>query len=145
MRPSRWSALPPPRRGPSREPSIAALAALGGVGVETSLAGDFAFVLGDDESGRIFELAVGDHAEVTQSVDVTAMDFVRASSRLRVPASTPVGLAWEASIVVDGTRVAGTSAKRGRERLVTDLVANVSKLSGVHSVGVRLALVVEGS
>ena len=107
--------------------------------------GDFAFVLGDDEPGRFFELAAGDHAEITQSVDVTAMDFVRASLRLRIPASTPAALAWEASIVVDGTRVAGTTAKRGRERVVTDLVANVSKLTGVHSVGVRLALVVESS
>jgi hypothetical protein len=32
-------------------------------------------------------------------------------------------------------------ARSGRERLVTDLAANVSKLSGVHTVGVRLELV----
>jgi len=32
-------------------------------------------------------------------------------------------------------------AKSGRDRLVTDLAANVSKLSGVHTGGVRLELV----
>ncbi len=111
--------------------------------IQTTLAaaGDFAFVLGDDEPGRLFELAAGDHAEVTQSVDVTAMDFVRASLRLRIPASTPAGLVWEASMVVDGTKVASATAKPGRERLVTDLAANVSKLTGPHIVGVRLELV----
>jgi hypothetical protein len=32
-------------------------------------------------------------------------------------------------------------ARPVRERLVTDLAANVSKLSGTHTVGVRLELV----
>ncbi len=104
-------------------------------------AGEYAFVLGDVEAGRLFELAPGDHAEVTQPVDVTDMDFLRASLRLRVPASTPTGLRWEASLLVDGAKVARTTAKPGRERLVTDLAGNVSKLAGVHVVGVRLELV----
>jgi hypothetical protein len=103
--------------------------------------GDYAFVLGDTEQGRFFELAPGDHAEVSQSTDVTGVMFVRALLRLSVPASTPVGLAWEASITVDGAKLARMRAKPGRERLVTDLAANVSKLSGVHTVGVRLELV----
>ena len=67
--------------------------------------------------------------------------LVRALLRLRVPASTPPGLAWEASIIVDGTKLASMRAKPGRERLVTDLAANVSKLSGLHTTGVRLELV----
>jgi len=103
--------------------------------------GDYAFVLGEDEQGRFFELGPGDHAEVTQSTDLTGVKLVRALLRLRVPASTPVGLAWEASLVIDGTKLASMRAKLGRERLVTDLAANVSKLSGAHSVGVRLELV----
>ncbi len=102
--------------------------------------GDFAFVLGDDEPGRFFELAPGDHAEVAQTTDLTGVTFVRALLRLRVPASTPSELAWEASIVVDGAKLARMRAKPGRERLVTDLAANVSKLSGMHVVGVRLEL-----
>ena len=102
--------------------------------------GDYAFVLGEDEP-RFFELGLGDHAEVTQSTDLTGVKLVRALLRLRVPASTPAGLAWEASLVVDGTALARMRAKPGRERLVTDLAANVSKLSGVHTVGVRLELV----
>jgi hypothetical protein len=104
-------------------------------------AGDYAFVLGDVEPGRSFELAPGDHAEVTQAVDLSDASFVRALLRLRVPASTPGGLAWEASIVVDGMKVARMRAKPGREGLATDLVANVSKLAGIHTIGVRLELV----
>ena len=98
-------------------------------------------VLGDAELGRLFELAPGDHAEVTQQTDLTGVMLVRALLRLRVPASTPPGLAWEASIIVDGTKLASMRAKPGRERLVTDLAANVSKLSGLHTIGVRLELV----
>jgi hypothetical protein len=103
--------------------------------------GDYSFVLGEDEPGRLFELASGDHAEVTQSTDLTGVKLVRALLRLRVPASTPTGLAWEASLVVDSTKLASMRARPGRERLVTDLAANVSKLSGTHVVGVRLELV----
>jgi hypothetical protein len=100
-----------------------------------------AFVLGDDESGHFFELAPGDHAEVTQEADLTGVMLVRALLRLRVPSSTPLGFAWEASIVVDGIKLTAMRAKTGRDRLVTDLAANVSKLSGRHSIGVRLELV----
>ena len=104
--------------------------------------GDYAFVLGDDEQGRLFELAPGDHAEVTQETDLTSVMLVRALLRLRVPASTPTGLAWEASIIVDGAKLAAMRATPGRERRATDLAANVSKLSGLHIIGVRLELVV---
>jgi len=78
---------------------------------------------------------------VTQSTNLTGVKLVRALLRLRVPASTPPGLAWEASLVIDGAALARMRAKPGRERLVTDLAANVSKLAGVHTVGVRLELV----
>lgn len=103
--------------------------------------GEYAFVLGEDEPGRLFELAVGDHAEVVQDTDLTDVDLVRAHLGLRVPASVPAGFAWEASIVVDGVNRATATAKPGRSRMLTDLAANVSKLSGVHQVGVRLELV----
>lgn len=103
--------------------------------------GACAFVLGDDEPGRFFELAPGDRAEVTQTADLTGVNLVRASLRLRVPASLPSGLAWEAALTVDGAALARLRARPGRERVVTDLAANVSKLAGVHVVGVRLQLV----
>lgn len=67
--------------------------------------------------------------------------LVRALLRLVLPASTPAGLAWEASITVDGVKHARMRARPGRERLVTDLAANDLKLSGTHAVGVRLELV----
>ena len=53
--------------------------------------GDYTFVLGDAEPGRLFELAPGDHAEVTQQTDLAGVMLVRALLRLRVPASTPPG------------------------------------------------------
>jgi len=103
--------------------------------------GDHVFVLGEDEPGRFFDLAAGDHAEVVQDTDLTDVSLVRAYLRLRVPASLPSTHGWEASIVVDGVKVARATCRAGRERLFTDLAANVSKLTGLHEVGVRLELV----
>jgi len=104
-------------------------------------AGEYAFVLGDDESGRFFELSPGDHAEVVQVVDLTDVDLVRAHLVLRVPAVSASDLAWEVSLLVDGAKLARASAKPGRTRELTDLAANVSKLTGSHTLGVRLELV----
>ena len=107
----------------------------------TPPSGDYVFVLGDDEAGRLFELAPGDRAEVLQQTDLSGVDLIRAHLRLRVPASLPAGLVWEASIVVDGTKHATATCSPGRERVLTDLAANVSKMTGLHEVGVRLELV----
>ena len=104
------------------------------------VSGEHLFVLGDDQPGRIFELVPGDRAEVVQAVDLTGVDLVRAHLELRVPESLPAGLAWEASLVVDGTPMARATCPPGRSRRIDDLAANVSKLSGVHQVGVRLQL-----
>ena len=103
--------------------------------------GDHVFVLGEDEPGRFFELGPGDHAEVTQETDLTGADLVRAALRLRVPKTLPAGLGWEASMLVDGSKVARATCRPGSTRVLTDLAANVSKLSGTHVVGVRLELV----
>ncbi|MBN2197510.1 MAG: hypothetical protein JW751_32325 [Polyangiaceae bacterium] len=113
----------------------------GRVRTANATAGEYAFVLGDVEPGRLFDLALGDHAEVTQAVDVTGIDFVRVSLRFRVPANTPSGLGWEAAIIVDGAKLARLRTRPGRERSMMDLAGNVSKLSGTHTVGVRLELV----
>ena len=53
----------------------------------------------------------------------------------------PAGLAWEASVVVDGVKRSRMTCAPGRTRSITDLAANVSKLTGTHDVGVRLELV----
>ncbi|MCA9630906.1 MAG: hypothetical protein KC766_24745 [Myxococcales bacterium] len=103
--------------------------------------GDHLFVLGEDEPGRSFELDPGDHAEVTQETDLTDVDLVRAALRLRVPKTLPVGLAWEVSILVDGAKAATATCEPGCTRVLSDLAANVSKLAGLHVVGVRLELV----
>lgn len=99
------------------------------------------FVLGSAELGYVFDLALGDRAELVQDVDVTGVDLVRTRMRLRVPDGLPGGFAWEASLVVDGRKVARAVTRPGWTRELTDLAANVSKLSGVHGVGVRLELV----
>lgn len=105
------------------------------------VSGDYVFVLGDDEPGRIFELDSGDHAEVVQDTDLSGVDLVRAHFRLRVPSSLPTTLVWEVSITVDGVKQARFACTAGRDRVATDMAANVSKLSGVHQVGIRLELV----
>lgn len=94
------------------------------------------FVLGDDEPGRTFELAPGDFVEMTQVVDLTGVTLVRSSMKVR----TPRGVAWAVFIVVDGVKYAGVTLRPGSERMLDDLAANVSKLSGQHTVGVRLEL-----
>jgi hypothetical protein len=103
--------------------------------------GDFVFALGDDEAERFAELAPGDRAEISQSLDLTGQTIVRAHLQLRVPQSLDPGFAWEASILIDGVKKARFSCAAGRERIATDMAANVSKLNGIHQVRVRLQLV----
>ena len=103
--------------------------------------GPSVFVLGDDEQRRTFELARGDHVEVTQVVDLTGVTLVRAAMKVRTPTPMPMGFAWEVSIVVDGAKYASVALRAGSERTLDGLAANVSKLSGQHAVGVRLELV----
>lgn len=105
-------------------------------------AGEVRFVLGALDAGRFARLVPGDHVEVVQPLDVTHVAMVRASFELSAPASLPSGLAWEASVVVDGAKRAAFRCAPGRARRTHDLAANVSKLAGVHDVGVRLELVV---
>ena len=109
-------------------------------GVEP-VTGEHVFVLGEDQPGRFFDLAAGDHAEVVQEVDLSGVDLVLAHLHMRVPASLPANLAWEASILVDGMKLASATCLPGRRRTISDLAANVSRISGLHVVGVRLELV----
>ena len=83
----------------------------------------------------------GDRVEVAQSTDLSGVALVRAILRMRVPKGVPAGLAWEASVVVDGVKRSRMTCAPGRTRSITDLAANVSKLTGTHDVGVRLELV----
>ena len=103
--------------------------------------GEWVFVLGDEDPGRLYELAPGDHAELSQDVDVSDADLFRVDLRLRVPDDLPETLVWEAQLRVDGATEASARCKPGRERHLTDLAANLSKLAGVHTRGVRLELV----
>ena len=103
--------------------------------------GEVRFVLGDTEGGNRFVLVPGDYAEVVQTTDLTDVTLVRARLTLRVPADSAAAPAWEASIVVDGVKLARTACEAGRSRVIRDLAANVSKHTGMHDIGVRLELV----
>jgi hypothetical protein len=103
--------------------------------------GMYVFVLGNDAPGYFCNLDPGDHAEIVQDVDLTTIDLVRVHLQMRIPEDLPAGVAWEASIRIDGVKQARASCRPGRTRRITDLAANVSKLTGVHPVAIRLELV----
>ncbi len=104
--------------------------------------GTITYVLGSSSPGRVYELMPGDYAEIVQSADLTATSLIRVSAVLAVPKPLPVGSAWEVSLVVDGSKIARTRTGAGRRRSISDLAANVSKLTGMHEVGLRLEWVV---
>lgn len=103
--------------------------------------GVFAFVLGRDLPGLTQKLNVGDYVEVKQTADFGDTKVVRFRARMRPPESVPPGVAWRASLRVDGSDRASTLLVPGRTRDRVDLAANVSKLSGNHELAFRLAVV----
>lgn len=102
--------------------------------------GSYAFVLGSDLPGLLQKLAVGDHVEVKQTASFGDINLVKLRARMRPPASIPAGVAWKASLRIDGLERASTLLEPGRTRDRIDLAANVSKLSGDHELGFRLEL-----
>jgi hypothetical protein len=107
----------------------------------TPTSGEYAFVLGSNLPGHIHRLEAGDHCEVSQEMDLTGVNFIRARLRLRNASFLPAGLNWEASILVDGMKKATMTVEPGKTRDRADMAANVSKLTGMHSVAVRLELI----
>jgi hypothetical protein len=103
--------------------------------------GEFAFVLGRDLPGLVQKLEVGDFVEVKQTADFGDAKLVRLRARMRPPASVPAGVAWKASLRIDGGERASTLLEAGRTRDRVDLAANVSKLAGDHELAFRLELV----
>jgi len=103
--------------------------------------GTFAFVLGHDLPGLAQKLAAGDHVEVRQTASFGDVKLVRVRARMRPPSSVPAGLAWRASLRIDGTERAGAALQPGQTRDRIDLAANVSKLAGDHELAFRLELV----
>jgi hypothetical protein len=103
--------------------------------------GTFAFVLGRDLPGLAQKLEVGDFVEVKQTADFGDAKVVRLRARMRPPASVPAGVGWRASLRIDGAERASALLVPGRDRDRIDLAANVSKLTGDHELGFRLAVV----
>ena len=102
--------------------------------------GVFAFVLGRALPGLTQKLSAGDHVEVRQTASFGEAKLVRVRARLRPPASVPAGLAWRASLRIDGVARASVLLAPGRVRDRVDLAANVSKLTGDHELAFRLEL-----
>ena len=102
---------------------------------------EFVFVLGDDVPGYVYNLESGDHAQVVQEIDLTDIGIVQSELSVRIPDSTPDTVGFELSIVVDNVKMATTICLTGQGRRITDLSANVSKSTGVHTVGVRLEII----
>lgn len=100
------------------------------------------FVLGAMTPGRVHDLVPGDHVELAQSADLTGVDLVRVRSTLAAR-DVPAGLAWALTLRIDGGVQGVVRARAHQTREVTDLAANVSRLTGVHEVAVRLELTVE--
>ncbi len=102
--------------------------------------GDFAFVLGSTLSERVEDLAPGDFVQVDRVADVTGATFVRFGLDLFVPRSTPAGYEWRVGLLLDGVEVVSAAGWKGLRRAPADLAINVSKLSGEHTIGVRVRL-----
>lgn len=103
--------------------------------------GTFVFVLGRDLPGLKQKLEIGDFVEVRQTADFGDAKLVRLRARMRPPAEVPAGVAWKASLRIDGAERASQLLVHGRTRDRVDLAANVSKLSGDHELAFRLDLV----
>lgn len=107
--------------------------------------GAFVFVLGSDSPGHFFKLKPGDFSEVAQVADFGDTTLLRARVTVRPPAFVPSGLRWVLSVRIDGAEYAQVGIAVGRERFLSDVAANVSKLSGNHQLAFRLALVGSGT
>jgi hypothetical protein len=103
--------------------------------------GTFAFVLGRDLPRLTQKLEVGDFVEVKQTADFGDAQIVRFRARMRPPETVPAGIAWKASLRIDGSERASALLVPGRMRDRVDLAANVSQLTGDHELAFRLAVV----
>jgi hypothetical protein len=103
--------------------------------------GEFAFVLGHDLVGLREKFEPGDFVELTQTASFGDAKLVRLRARLRPSAAVPAGVAWRASLRLDGFERVSTVLAPGRTRDRIDLAANVSKLVGDHELAFRLELV----
>lgn len=103
--------------------------------------GTFAFVLGRDLPGLTQKLAVKDRVEVTQTASFGDTKLLRLRARMRPPSAVPAGVAWKASLRIDGVERVSATLSFGRTRDRLDLATNVSKLVGDHELAFRLELV----
>ncbi len=101
--------------------------------------GTAVFVLGAAVSNLRGRVEVGDWVEVAQDIDCTGLHLVRLAGVVRVPHDAPLGANWVLSIRTPSERLTEWPLRPGTRRL-DDVVANVSRLVGVHRIAVRLSL-----
>lgn len=102
--------------------------------------GSTVFVMGEREPGYFHELVAGDFIQISQSVDLSAVDWIWPQLRFSVPESTGPQWLWRVSIWVSGVMLVSTDGRAGQVRELKDFAANVSKHSGLHEVTLMLSL-----
>ena len=101
---------------------------------------EYVFVLGEANPLNRYHLKAGDKAEVIQETDLTDVKVLRTHLIMMSPDALPPDLVWRVSLIVDGVEHSTITCPPGRTRETTDLAANVSKINGIHQVGIKLQL-----
>ena len=103
--------------------------------------GDWAFVLGSDQAGIYGEFDDGDHATVSQAVDLTDVDLLRAAIVFVTPSEVVSGWEWRCALLLDGVEYISVPGWPGQTREITDLAIPVADLSGDYDFGIQLKAV----
>ncbi len=101
--------------------------------------GDWVFCLGRDLAGLEQDVNIGDFVQIEQTADFDTTEVVEVSVRARGATALPAGHSWKFSLRIDGSERASRTLRDGEE-VDQKLAANVSQLSGDHTLAFRLEL-----
>ena len=107
--------------------------------VYTPTEGEYAFVLGSDTPGYIYDFNIDDSVEINQIIDVTGINFIRLDAQFRSP-EMPDGVYWVFRMLIDNFPYAWKLLTPGKIINSSDMAANVSKLAGPVILSLRLTL-----
>ncbi len=103
--------------------------------------GEWVFIMGEDRAGVYRFLNVGDYAEVSATGSFGGAEVLRFSGQLRGPTSPPAGVAFKASILVDGIERTSRLLEAGRTRGLIDMGACIARDTANHDLTFRMELV----
>lgn len=103
--------------------------------------GEHVFCLGYELAGLFHRFAAGDFSQIEQDEDFGATNIVRVVALIRSTDAMPSTLAWRFSLLLDGVIYTSRILEPGRDRVLVDIAANVSKLVGNHTLAFRLDLI----